>query len=69
MLLVTEQSACQIGEIYNFHQCLLLNRDHSGLVKFDHQHDEDYCTMRNRLRELIEAALPIVKDRFNMTKG
>lgn len=69
MLLVTEQSACQIGTTDNSHQWLPLDRDHSGLVKFNHQHDEDYYTVRNRLSELVNAALPVVKDRFNVTKG
>ena len=67
-LLVTQESAAQIGLKDNFHQHLPLDTDHSGLVKFD-QYDTNYEQVGHRLSQLATATYKTVCNRHAAHQG
>jgi len=62
--MVSKSSACQIGFEDNFVGNEGLLRDHSDLVKFSGQFDDDYIRVLNALKGLAKKAPNIVGVRF-----
>ncbi|KAM0168180.1 hypothetical protein ACHAPF_011256 [Botrytis cinerea] len=62
--MVTQESACRIGLTDNSHREEPLLRDHSDLVKFSSQSDNDYGRILDGLQDFIITAPDIVGNRF-----
>ena len=67
-MLVARESASRIGIDYNFHKEIPLEADHSGLIKFTSQGDENYRKVQNRLRDLVTAAPETISQRLSQSK-
>jgi len=68
-LMVTQESACQIGLGDNFHRQFPLDTDHSGLVKFSTQWDDAYQRVMSIIKELAVNAPKVVDRRFRLIEG
>ncbi|KAK6601697.1 ankyrin repeat-containing protein [Botrytis cinerea] len=66
--MVSESSACDIGINNNFCYEEGLVRDHSDLVKFADQSDDDYTKVLGALKGLIDGAPNIIEARFASIK-
>ncbi|KAK6605703.1 ankyrin domain protein [Botrytis cinerea] len=62
--MVTQESACRIGLTDNSHREEPLLRDHSDLVKFSSQSDNDYGRILDGLQDFVITAPDIVGNRF-----
>ena len=69
MLMVTQDSACQIGLGDNFHQQFPRDTDHSSLVKFSTQSDDAYQQVKSKIKELVVDAPKVVDGRFRLFEG
>lgn len=67
--MVSQNSACQIGFNDNFCYEEGLRRDHSDLVKFSNQHDDDYKRVLDSLKGLVDKAPNIAEARFASIKN
>ncbi|TGO84393.1 hypothetical protein BPOR_0510g00090 [Botrytis porri] len=62
--MVTQESACRIGLTDNSHREEPLLRDHSDLVKFSSQSDNDYGRILDGLQDFVVTAPDFVGNRF-----
>ncbi|EDN97566.1 hypothetical protein SS1G_12418 [Sclerotinia sclerotiorum 1980 UF-70] len=67
--MVSKNSACQIGFNDNFCYEEGLLRDHSDLVKFSNQYDDDYKRVLDSLKGLVDKAPNIAEARFASIKN
>ena len=67
--MVSKSSACDIGINDNFCYEEGLLRDHSDLVKFADQSDDDYTKVLGALKGLIDGAPNIIEARFASIKS
>jgi hypothetical protein len=67
--MVTRTSATNLTKYENMCQTLPVEADHSGLVKFKHNHDPKYVNVRTRLSGLIGQAPSVIKRRFSNKQG
>jgi hypothetical protein len=68
-MLVTQDSACNIGLGNNFYQEIPLPRDHMGLVKFDDEWDPGFGVVRRAIKEQAQEANRIVGERYKNRDG
>lgn len=64
-MLVTKNSACDIGLGHNFYQEEPLQKDHSGLVKFEDEYAPGFRTVKKHLRKQVEKAQRCLDKRKN----
>ncbi|RDW75280.1 hypothetical protein BP6252_06422 [Coleophoma cylindrospora] len=64
-LMVTEQSAIQIGARDNGYQNLPLETNHRDLVRFDDAEDNKYLQVAGRVRKTVDKAIQIVCSRHS----